>query len=173
MGFWNDGTRSPSPARRRSYSSRNGSYNQPSYSTSASSIYGAGGGNNDKVYSSSRSNGRGYSSRPRPRAGFVARIRKFLREVFDYLRRHPVKVFFLVIMPLVTSGALHKLFARIGIHLPRSLGNLVQGFGGAHPGRFFARGGARDREAGTALPGMDGGLGEALGTVAGIAKHFL
>ncbi|RMZ80661.1 hypothetical protein DV738_g2658, partial [Chaetothyriales sp. CBS 135597] len=153
MGFWDNSTRSPSPARRKHYQTRNGIY-----------------------YSSSRSNGRGYSSRPRPRTGFVARIRKFLREIFDYLRRNPVKVFFLVIVPLLTSGALQKLFAHIGIRLPRNLEHLIGGEGvpgGGNPGRYYARGGARDYDAGTALPGMSGGFGEALGTVAGIAKHFL
>ncbi|RMZ82020.1 hypothetical protein DV737_g2279, partial [Chaetothyriales sp. CBS 132003] len=140
MGFWNDGTRSPSPSRRKSYSSRSagpnyysrngGPYTQPSFSRSASSLFGVG---NDKVYSSSRS-GRGYSSRPRPRSGFVARIRKFLRELFEYVRRNPVKVFFLVIMPLITGGALTKILAHVGVRLPRSLENLAGSAAAGRPG---------------------------------------
>ncbi|RMZ92646.1 hypothetical protein DV736_g107, partial [Chaetothyriales sp. CBS 134916] len=172
MGFWNDGVRSPSPSRRKSYSSRSGPYNQPSFSRSASSLFGVGGGS-DKVYSSSRS-GRGYSSRPRPRSGFVARIRKFLRDLFDYVRRNPVKVFFLVVMPLITGGALTKILAHLGVRLPRSLENLASSAAaGRAGGRYYARGGARDHQGGTVLPGMGGGVGEALGAVAGIAKHFL
>jgi len=81
-------------------------------------------------------------------------------------------VFLLVIMPLLTGGALTKLLAQFGVRLPRGLEQFAGGGrGGAD--RFFARGGARDFGQGTNLPGMSGGFGGSLGAIAGIAKNFL
>lgn len=60
----------------------------------------------------------------KPRMGFVQRvirsIRKLLRNIHRYARRHPIKTFLVVIVPLVLSGVLQKLLALVGIHLPRS-----------------------------------------------------
>ncbi|ETN38789.1 uncharacterized protein HMPREF1541_06827 [Cyphellophora europaea CBS 101466] len=165
MGFWNDGIRSPSPSRRSSSSKKTYYASRPAYSRSASSFFssfsGAGGGS------------RGYysSSRARPRHGFMNRIKKFLRDIYSYMRRHPIKVFMLVVMPLLTSGALVKILAQFGVRLPRGLESMV---GGAQRGgeeRFYARGGARDYEGGSALPGMFSG--ENLGSLLGIARAFI
>ncbi|EXJ76032.1 uncharacterized protein A1O5_00540 [Cladophialophora psammophila CBS 110553] len=163
MGFWNQGIRShrsnsPSPSRRSYYASR------PSYSRSASSFFsGLGGG------SSSRGNGHGHSSRARPRSGFVNRIRRFLREIYHWMRRHPVRTFVLVILPLITGGALSKLLGTLGIRLPVGLQRMMGGRQMTQTtGRFYARGGARDFDGGSALPGMDGGgLGNSIGALAG------
>ena len=86
----------------------------------------------------------------------------------------------LVIMPLLTSGVLVKLFATLGIRLPAGLSSMMGGQRGGQmvreTERFYARGGARDFAGGNALPGMGGGgagWGEGIGTVMGIAKSFL
>jgi len=85
-----------------------------------------------------------------------------------------VKVFLLVIMPLITGGALSKLLAQFGVRLPRSLQNLAGGSRGySETDRFYARGGARDFGGGTALPGMGGGVGESITGLMGLAKMFL
>ncbi|KIV94248.1 hypothetical protein PV10_02032 [Exophiala mesophila] len=166
MGFWNDGIRdrspSRSPSRRSHYSSR------PSYARSASSFFSLGGGSgNGSYFSSSKGH-----SRAKPRGGFINRVRRFLRQIYSYMRRNPVKVFFLVIMPLITGGALTRLLATVGVRLPRSLENLVGGSrGGAD--RFYARGGARDFVSGSALPGMGGGIGESIGGLMNLAKMFI
>lgn len=75
----------------------------------------------------------------------------------------------LVIMPLLTSGVLIKLLSRFGVRLPRSIEGMFGGAGRGvgSEGRYFSRGGARDFEGGTALPGMGGGIG---GSVSGIMK---
>ncbi|KIX00220.1 uncharacterized protein Z518_10359 [Rhinocladiella mackenziei CBS 650.93] len=162
MGFWNDGirssrdrsrSRSRSPYRKTYYASR------PAYTRSASSFFSFSGG-------SSRGHGRA-----RPRPGFINRIRRFFHDVYSYMRRHPIKVFLLVIVPLITGGALSKLLAQFGVRLPRSLENLIGG--NRQRERYYARGGARDFAGGTALPGMGGGVGESLGSLMGIAKMFL
>jgi hypothetical protein len=48
-------------------------------------------------------------------------IKRLLRDIYDYARRHPIKVLLLVIVPLLTSGVLQKLFAMIGIRLPKNI----------------------------------------------------
>lgn len=42
-----------------------------------------------------------------------------------YAKRHPFKVFMLVIMPLITGGALTALLARFGLRLPRSIERMM------------------------------------------------
>ncbi|EXJ81479.1 hypothetical protein A1O3_07772 [Capronia epimyces CBS 606.96] len=163
MGFWNDDIRdsgrSRSPSRKTHYYA-----SRPSYSRSASSFFSLGAGG---------SSSRGHA-RARPRSGFINRIRRFLREIYSYLRRHPVKVFLLVIMPLITGGALSKLLSRLGVRLPRGLENLVGGGASRQQTeRYYARGGARDFAGGTSMPGMAGGVGQSISSLVGIAQRFL
>jgi len=100
----------------------------------------------------------------------MAKVRRFFRKVYEYMRAHPIRVFMLVIMPLITGGALSKILQRMGVRLPSVLERLVGGGGGRGRGdRFFARGGARDFAGGSALPGMMGGGGIG-GTVQGLMK---
>ncbi|KIW17751.1 hypothetical protein PV08_04946 [Exophiala spinifera] len=161
MGFWNDGIRpkdrdrSRSPSRKVYYASR------PAYSRSGSSFF------------SSFTGGSSRGHRARPRSGFINRIRRFLREIYSYMRRHPLKVFLLVIMPLITGGALAKLLAQVGIRLPPGLQRMMGGATRQSSERFYARGGARDFDAGTALPGMGGGMGQSISSLMGIAKMFI
>ncbi|PHH60408.1 hypothetical protein CDD81_1686 [Ophiocordyceps australis] len=64
-----------------------------------------------------------------PRHGFLQRtyrkLRRLLRHLARYARRHPYKVFFLVIMPLITGGLLSALLARFGLGLPPSIERLL------------------------------------------------
>ncbi len=169
MGFWNDGvrsrSRSRSPSKNSHYSSR------PAYARSSSSFFsgfGGGGGGH------STSRGHSYSSRARPRSGFINRIRYFLREIYEKLKRHPIRTFMLVIMPLLSSGILITLLSKVGIRLPPSIARMMGGDKMRETTRVYARGGARDFGGGTGLPGMSGpGLGDSLGTVMGIAKAFM
>ena len=63
------------------------------------------------------------SRRAKPRAGFVHRvvryIRKLLRDIYRYMRHHPIKTFLVVVVPMVMSGVLQKLLAMIGVPLPK------------------------------------------------------
>lgn len=74
------------------------------------------------------------SSRPSyykrsPRQGFMARaykkVKRLFRDLVHYAKRHPWKVFFLVIMPLVTTGALGALLARFGLRIPAGLERML------------------------------------------------
>ena len=130
--------------------------------------------------SSSKKYSYGSGSRARPRDGLVAKMRKWLRDLYHYMKKHPVKVFFLVIMPLITGGALTKILGTVGIRLPPSVermmgSNMNRGY--AQSERFYARGGARDFGGGTNLPGMDsggmGGVGESAAGLLKMAKMFM
>lgn len=192
MGFWNDGWnengRTPSPRRssnNHSHSHSRGHESRPPHNRDqSSSFYSLG---NSKGYESrptnrsqssffsvgSTSRGYGSSSRARPRSGLVAKMRRFLRKLYDYMRQHPVKVFMLVIMPLLTGGALTKILSRLGVRLPSSLANMVGGGGGGTDGRYYSHGGARDFGGGSSLPGMGGGVGNSVQGVMKLASMFM
>ncbi|KAH8675925.1 hypothetical protein BX600DRAFT_189793 [Xylariales sp. PMI_506] len=64
-----------------------------------------------------------------PRANFVQRmykqLKRLLRDLVHYAKRHPMKVFMLVIMPLITGGALTALLARFGLRLPPGIERMM------------------------------------------------
>jgi hypothetical protein len=94
----------------------------------------------------------------------IRAIKKLFRDIYRYARKHPVKVFFLVILPLLTSGVLVKLLAMVGLRLPHGVASALGGAGGA------ARG----------LGGMEGlggagggkGLSESVSGLVSLAKMF-
>ncbi|KAI1356911.1 hypothetical protein F5Y01DRAFT_266178 [Xylaria sp. FL0043] len=64
-----------------------------------------------------------------PRANFMTRaykkLKRLLRDLMYWAKRHPVKVFVLVIMPLITGGALTALLARFGLRLPAGIQRML------------------------------------------------
>lgn len=46
------------------------------------------------------------------------KLKRLIRDLVYYAKRHPLKVFMLVVMPLITGGALTALLARFGLRLP-------------------------------------------------------
>ena len=86
-------------------------------------------------YSSSSSHRRSSSSsyRRRPRDGYIQRmiqqLRRFLRDLIAYARRNPMKVVMMVIMPLITGGALTGILRRFGIRLPPGMARMFGGGG--------------------------------------------
>lgn len=113
-----------SPHRSSSYSHQNShSHSQHQPSSSSKGAY----------YSTSSHKS---SSRARPRSGYVnvmiSKIKRYLRRLTDYARRHPIKLF-MMILPLLTGGALAGILAKFGIRLPRGLENMVGG-GRGHGG---------------------------------------
>ncbi|KAF7564039.1 hypothetical protein G7046_g25 [Stylonectria norvegica] len=92
------------------------------HNSSKSSFFGLGGnGSRSSFFGGNRSS---YYKRS-PRQGFVQRtykqLKRLLRDLVHWAKRHPWKVFFLVIMPLVTGGALTALLARFGLRMPKGL----------------------------------------------------
>ncbi|KAI3392570.1 hypothetical protein diail_5482 [Diaporthe ilicicola] len=111
------------------------------------------------------------SYRRSPRPNFLTRaykqLKRLLRDLVYYAKRHPVKVFTLVVLPLLTGGALTALLARFGLRLPpsieRMLGVGARAMGGDTAGlvgeavRMASGMGAGDRRV-SLERGHDGGL---------------
>ena len=53
------------------------------------------------------------------------KLKRLLRDLMYWAKRHPVKVFMLVIMPLITGGALTALLARFGLRLPAGIQRML------------------------------------------------
>jgi len=100
-----------------------------------------------------------------------AKLQKLLADLFYYMKRHPVKVFMLVIMPLVTGGALAGLLKRFGIRLPGGLDKLMGGRGGKRGGLGCGKDSyqfERSRVEGSGIGGM-GKLGMIAGGMDGVS----
>lgn len=68
-----------------------------------------------------------YKRSPRPNfvTRVVKRLKRLLRDLVYYAKRHPLKVFMLVVMPLVTGGFLTALLAKFGLKLPGVLTQMI------------------------------------------------
>ncbi|CAO2649007.1 Nn.00g099560.m01.CDS01 [Neocucurbitaria sp. VM-36] len=128
--------------------------------------------------SSYSSSSRHHSSTSRykrsPRDSYMQHLYKklqhFLREIWRYAQRHPYKVFFMVIMPLVSGGVLTKLAKQFGVTLP-AMGGAAGGHGArsggaggysgsGHSSSYYgSEGYGVDSRGGSAGGGMMGGLG--------------
>jgi hypothetical protein len=84
-------------------------------------------------------------------------IKRLFRDIYRYMRRNPMKVFMMVIVPLLTSGVLPKLLSMIGIHLPHAV---ISALGGSAPKPAgFGEAGGR-------------GMSENINSLMSIAKMF-
>jgi hypothetical protein len=52
-------------------------------------------------------------------------VKRLLRDLVYYAKRHPMKVIMLVLMPLITGGALTALLARFGLRMPAGLERMM------------------------------------------------
>jgi hypothetical protein len=148
---------------------------------SSSSKYRPGYARSSSSHGSSYSRSSSYYKR-RPRDGYVnGLIHKFkhlLRELYYYLRKNPVKVFFLVIMPLISGGALAAVARQFGVKLPDFLsGKGAKEMGGAYDGYYGSKGYGHG-ESSSGLGGLGDmmgavGGGGSIGTVMSLAKAFL
>ncbi|KAI0385973.1 hypothetical protein F5Y04DRAFT_161008 [Hypomontagnella monticulosa] len=102
------------------------SHSPKHHNSSRSSFFNLGNSSTRSFFSIGRSNS--YYKR-QPRSSFVSRtlkkLKRLLRDLMYYAKRHPFKVFMLVIMPLITGGALTALLARFGLRLPPSIERML------------------------------------------------
>jgi len=95
-------------------------------------------------------------------------LRRLLRDLLYYLKRHPMKVFMLVIMPLITGGALTGLLRKFGIRMPMGMSKMFGGMGATGIGR------GRDGDLQFERTSYEGhGSSGGLGTAMNIAKMFM
>lgn len=64
----------------------------------------------------------------------IRSIKRLFRDISRYARHHPMKVFLMVIVPLITSGVLVKLLAMVGLRLPQGVLSALGG-GASHGAR--------------------------------------
>lgn len=83
-------------------------------------------------------------------------IKRLFHDIYRWARRNPMKVFMMVIVPLLTSGVLPKLLAMIGIRLPAAITKALGGSVGKSQG---GDGGGR-------------GMSENISSLMNIAKMF-
>ena len=109
-----------------------------------------------------------------PRSGFLkrmyTRLRRLLRDLIHYMKRNPIKVFMLVILPLITGGALTTLLSKFGIRLPAGVEKMFNTLGGKPEG---GKGMEFERER-IEAKGFD--FGNAMGGIGGavsLAKMFM
>ena len=182
----------------RSTSGRSGYYARPSntnnHRSGGSSFFGGAAGSssgNNHHHQSSRglfsSNGSGGSShyKRRPRDGYITylvnRLQRLLRDLWQYFRRHPVKAFFAVIVPLISAGgAVGGLIKAMGIRIPPGMGSVFAtggssrgGGGGYYGSRGY--GGSSSSGLGSMFGGGGGGGGlmDNAGEIFKIAKMFM
>lgn len=116
------------------------SHSRPGYARSASaSFFGGGGGGgrygNSRSIFSSGGSGSSYYKR-RARDGYISylihKLQRMFKELWYYARRHPVKAFFALVVPLLSAGgAIHGLMRQVGVRLPFGWdGGLRRGGGG-------------------------------------------
>ncbi|KAK3710315.1 hypothetical protein LTR37_010381 [Vermiconidia calcicola] len=170
-------THSPARSTRSTHSSASkGYYARPSNTRSHSS--GVFGGSSRGLFDtgSSRSGGGifGFGSgggssyyKRSPRQGYISylynKLRRMLKELMYYAKRHPLKAFFAIVVPLLSAGgAVHGLVRQFGIRVPMMDGGSRRGGGGYYGSSGY--GGNRDG---------GGGLMENAGGLFQIAKAFM
>jgi hypothetical protein len=96
------------------------------------------------------------------------------------MKRNPLKVFMLVIMPLITGGALTGLLSKFGIRLPAGVEKLFGAAGGRGASGGFGGGGMSYEHSKVEGPlGALGGLGSiaagmgGIGGAVNLAKMFM
>ncbi|KAF2280933.1 uncharacterized protein EI97DRAFT_472076 [Westerdykella ornata] len=128
------------------------------------------------VFSSSSSRHHSSTSRYKrsPREGYIQylyqKLRHLLRKLWRYCRAHPFKVFFMVIMPLISGGMLHKVAKRFGVDLPG--GGAGKRVGGGGGGYYGSEGYGREEGEGGGLEKLASGIG-GLASVAKMAQAFM
>ena len=120
-------------------------------------------------------------------------LKRLIRDLTHWAKRHPWKVIFMVLMPLISGGVLTALLARFGLRLPASLEKLVgiagkavtgdtgrfvgeavrfagNGFGDGNTTVRVRDGGDRGMRWERSYKGTDDAWGD---TVGGLAKMFI
>lgn len=162
---------------RRSSPTRS-AYTRPSAARSSSSFFGNTGSSRG-IFGNTGGSGSSYYKR-RPRDGYISsllhKLQRMIRELWQYARRHPVKAFFAVVVPLLSAGgAIGGLLKQFGVRLPMMNGGgarYSRGTGGYYGSQGYdgaSEGGLGGLMGGS---GMGGLMGNA-GSLMQIAKAFM
>jgi hypothetical protein len=99
-----------------------------------------------------------------------SKLRRLLRDLIYYMKKNPMKVFMLVIMPLITGGALTGLLHKFGIRLPLGLEKMMGGARGGGGAGFGGHGGMQYERTHVEGRGPLGGMGGAMDSMGGVSN---
>ena len=103
------------------------------------------------------------------------KLQRMIKELWYYARRHPVKAFFAVVVPLLSAGgAIHGLLRQFNVRLPFIDGatSYSRGAGGYYGSSGYG-GSSGGGLGGLMGGGGGGGLMENAGSLLGLAKAFM
>lgn len=158
------------------------------HSSSHNNSFFGGGSSSRPGYARSSSSGifsRGGSSsyyKRRPRDGYISylvnKLKRLIADLWVYARRHPVKAFFAIVVPLISAGgALHGLLKQFGIRLPAVFDGMSRTTTTSYRGGYYGSNGYGSNGYGSSGYGSGmGGAGGAMGTMGNlfqIAKAFM
>ncbi|KAL1304759.1 hypothetical protein AAFC00_003696 [Neodothiora populina] len=111
----------------------------------------------------------------RPRDGYisylVSKLKRLIAGLWIYARRHPVKAFFAVVVPLISAGgALHSLLKQFGIRLPEAFDGTSRTYRSSGVGGYYgSRGYGSDYGSSYGRSGAQ----DTMGNLFRIAKAFM
>ena len=121
------------------------------------------------------SGGGSSSYRRRPRDGYIQyllhKLKRLVQDLYTYARRHPVKAFFAVVVPLLSAGgAIGGILRQFGVRLPMGLEGLMGGGGLGAANRHYSGGyyGSRGYDGYARSEGV--GVGDMMGGVGSVIK---
>ncbi|KAG9562523.1 hypothetical protein KCU77_g3169, partial [Aureobasidium melanogenum] len=119
----------------------------------------------------SRNGGSSSYYKRRPRDGYIQsllhKLKRLIRDLWEYAQRHPFKAFMAVVVPLISAGgALHSLLKQFGVRLP------VMFDAGVGRGGYYGSAGYGGYESGSVFGG-GGGAMDTVGSLMKFARAFM
>lgn len=121
----------------------------------------------------SRNGGSSSYYKRRPRDGYIQslihKLKRLIRDLWDYAQRHPFKAFMAVVVPLISAGgALHELLKQFGVRMP------VMFDSGIGRGGYSGSSGYGGYESGMgSVFGGGGGTMDTVGSLMKVARAFM
>ncbi|KAH0363295.1 hypothetical protein KCU65_g7467, partial [Aureobasidium melanogenum] len=119
----------------------------------------------------SRNGGSSSYYKRRPRDGYIQslihKLKRLIRDLWEYAQRHPFKALMAVVVPLISAGgALHSLLKQFGIKTP------VMFDAGMGRGGYYGSSGYGGYESGSVFGG-GGGAMDTVGSLMKVARAFM
>ncbi|GAM82569.1 hypothetical protein ANO11243_005510 [Dothideomycetidae sp. 11243] len=116
--------------------------------------------------SSSKHHSSSSSYKRRPRDGYIAylfsKLKRLIHDLWKYARRHPLKAFLALVVPLISAGgAIGALLRSFGVGVPL-LASLGIGGGGGHGGRGTGYYGSSGYDGVSTAEGAMGTIGQVM-----------
>ncbi|CAD0093729.1 unnamed protein product [Aureobasidium mustum] len=119
----------------------------------------------------SRNGGSSSYYKRRPRDGYIQslihKLKRLIRDLWEYAQRHPFKAFMAVVVPLISAGgALHELLKQFGVKMPILFDS------GAGRGGYYGSSGYGGYESGSVFGGSGGAM-DTVGSLMKVARAFM